>query len=183
MKRYIAIISVIALLFGLLAVTTASASAEVATDQIQVTVTPARISTSVGDPVDVTVTLLNGTSEPLPELATHLDVTDPRTANSVDPEDWTPTLTRLQGPLGPGEQLTESWTITPISGGDCLLYVVAVDADAGVEPATLAMSNGVPVHVDERRSFNPQGVLPLSIAMPALIGLALIWRHRRLRTK
>ncbi len=182
MKRYIATISVIVRLLGLVGVTTASASPEVVADQVQVIVTPDRVSTSVGEPVDVTVTLVNGTSEPIQELATHLDVTDPRTANSVDPEDWTPTLTRLQGSLGPGEQTTESWTITPIQGGDYLLYVVAVDADAGVEPGTLAVSNGVPVHVDERRSFNPQGVLPLSIAMPALIGLALIWRHRRLRT-
>ena len=183
MKRYGFMISVIAIVLGLWAVPGTSAAADVKSGQLIVSVAPEQVSTSVGTSVDVIVTVTNTDTEPTPKLAIHLDITDPKMDGSVDPEDWTPTLTLSSGEIGPGKQVTESWTIIPISGGDFVLYAVAIDANAGVEPATLAVSNGVPVHVDEKRSVNPQGVLPLAIAMPTLIGMALLWRHRRLRPK
>ena len=175
----------------------------------------------MGTPVDLTITLVNGSPEQVRKLALHLDITDPRATNSVDPPsefqlpwalrwtsrslwltgprsrfvswpytwtsrspDWTPrtpTLTRTTAPVEPGGEVTESWSIAPIQGGDFVLYAVALDLDAGGEPTMLTVSNGVPVHVDEKRSFNPRGVLPLSVAMPVLVGMALIWRYRRLR--
>ena len=181
MNRYRSMISVIAMLLGLWIITVTSASADAPSGQLIVGVAPERVSTSVGTPVEVTISVINGAVKPTPELAIHLDITDPRSSNSVDPEDWTPTLTRSSTAMEPGEEMTVSWTINPIHAGDFVLYVIALDANAGVEPTTLAVSNGVPVHVDEKRSFNPQGVLPLAIAMPALIGIALLWRHRRLR--
>ena len=181
MKHYRSMICLIAAVLGLWTIAVTLASAHDPSSQLTVTVTPERVSTSVGTPVEVTISIINCGSEPTPELAVHLDITDPRANDSVDPEDWTPTLTRSGSVLGAGEELTVAWTISPIQGGDLVLYVVAVDANSSIEPTTLVVSNGVPVHVDEKRSFNPQGVLPLALAMLALIGMALIWRHRPLR--
>ena len=180
-KRCGSIIPIVALILGLWMATGIPVSADVTGEQLIVSVAPERISTSVGTAAEVTVTVVNMAAEPTPELAIHLDITDPRASTSVDPEDWTPTLTRSTPALGPGERVTQSWTITPIGPGDFVLYAVALDTNSSLEPATLAVSNGVPVHVDEKRSFNPQGVLPLSIAMPVVIGMALLWRHRRRR--
>ena len=181
MKFYSSMIFAIVMAVGILTITGHSISANVPNDQLIVEVTPTQVSTSVGTSFEVTVSLDNLAAELTPKLGIHIDITDPRESGSVDPEDWAPTLTYSIGPIGPGNQVTQSWTLAPIQGGDFVLYAVALDMDAGVEPSTLAVSNGVPIHVEERRSFNPQGVLPLAIAMPAVIGLALVWRHRRLR--
>ena len=181
MKRYGYMIFTIAFVFGLWIFTGTSAAADTPTEHLRLSVAPERVSTSVGTPVDLTITLVNGSPEQVRKLALHLDITDPRATNSVDPEDWTPTLTRTTAPVEPGGEVTESWSIAPIQGGDFVLYAVALDLDAGGEPTMLTVSNGVPVHVDEKRSFNPRGVLPLSVAMPVLVGMALIWRYRRLR--
>ena len=183
MKRYGLMISFILMVFGLWIVPGTSAVADTPGSQLTVSVAPGRLSTSVGTPVDVKITVVNTDTKPTPEMAIHIGITEPRMDGSVDPEDWTPTLTKSIGEIGSGKQVTESWTLTPIGRGDFVLYAVAIDANAGVDPATLAVSNGVPVHVDEKRSVNPQGVLPLAIAMPTLIGMALLWRHRRLRPK
>ena len=183
MKQYVSMISIIAIILGLWMVPGASANPDFPSEQLIVIVSPERVSTSVGTAAEVTVTIVNEAAEPTPELAIHLDIIDPRASTSVDPEDWTPTLTRSISPIKPGNQVTQSWLVTPIGPGDFVLYAVALDKNSSVEPATIAVSNGVPVHVDEKRSFNPRGVLPLAIAMPALIGAALLWRHSRLRLK
>ena len=182
-KRYASIIAIIALALGVWLSTVGSASADSDAGGLVVSVTPERLSTSVGQPAAITIALANESSEPTTEVAVHIDITDPRGTNSVDPEDWTPELTLSREALLPGERVTESWSVTPIQGGDFVLYAVVLDANAGVEPGTLSVSNGVPVHVEERRSFNPQGVLPLSVAMPTLLGVALVWRFRRVRLK
>ncbi len=183
MKFYSSMIFAIVMVVGLWTITGHSASADVPSDQLIVSVTPTQVSTSVGTSFEVTITLDNMAEEATPELGLHIDITDPRESGSVDPEDWAPSLTHSIAPIGPGEQVMQSWTLAPIQGGDFVLYAVALDMNAGVEPSTLAVSNGVPIHVEEKRSFNPQGVLPLAIAMPAMLGLALVWRHRRLRLK
>ena len=182
-KRYATIISIIALALGLWWSMGTSASADSDTGSLVVTVTPEQLSTSVGQPASVTITLANESAEPTGDLAVHIDITDPRGTNSVDPEDWTPELTLFREALLPGEQVTESWTVTPIQGGDFVLYAVAINANGGIEAGMLSVSNGVPIHVEEKRSFNPQGVLPLSVAMPTLLGVALVWRFRRVRLK
>ena len=179
MTRLGSMASLIAVVLWLWAASATSASAEVAAGQLSVSVTPERLSTSVGTQTEVTVTIVNTSADPTPELAIHLDITDPRGSGSVDPEDWTAILTRAAPVVGPGEQVARTWTITPIQAGDFVLYAVVVDTDAGLQPAMPSVSNGVPVHVDEKRSFNPSGVLPLAIAMPVTIGAGLLWRHRR----
>lgn len=181
MKRYPMLISVVGMIIGVWMVIGTSASADLSSDQILVRVTPERVSTSVGTAVEVTVTLVNNTPDPTPELAIHLDITDPRLSGSVDPEDWTSTLTRSTSVVESGQQVTVSWTIIPIGPGDFVLYATALDVNAGVEPGMIAVSNGVPVHVERKRSFNPEGVLPIAVTIPAVIGVTLLWRYRRLR--
>lgn len=174
-KRRILMISTLAMLFGLWIILKATASADVVDSQISVLVTPDRVSTTVGTATEITVSLANNSTEATPELAVHLDITDPRERGSVDPEDWTPTLTLAMSPLAPGAQETRTWSISPIQGGTFVLYAVALDINSGVEPTLIAVSNGVPVHVDEKRSFNPGGVLPPCpcYASSARNGLAL----------
>ena len=157
-KRRILMISTLAMLFGLWIILKATASADVVDSQISVLVTPDRVSTTVGTATEITVSLANNSTEATPELAVHLDITDPRERGSVDrAEDWTPTLTLAMSPLAPGAQETRTWSISPIQGGTFVLYAVALDINSGVEPTLIAVSNGVPVHVDEKRSFNPGG--------------------------
>ena len=183
MNRYVSAFLVIVFAVGLWMVGGASASADSDPGQVTVTVAPGSISTAVGESVDITVTVVNENSGPAAEMAIHLDITDPKGVGSVDPEDWTPDLTHPQVTLAAGEQVSLPWTIAPISGGNFVLYAVALSSEAGLEPAMPVVSNGVPVHVEEKRSFNPAGILPLAIAMPGLMGVALVWRYRRLRLK
>ncbi len=159
----------------------ASTGADAAESGLAVTVEPERLSTGVGVEAEVNITVANNTAEPTADLALHIDITDPTGEGSVDPEDWTPTLTRFADPLGPGERVTQTWKMTPISPGDFVLYAVALSTEAGVEPAIPSVSNGVPVHVAVERSFNPQGVLPVALGVPGLVGIAWIWRFRRQR--
>ena len=123
MKRYGFMISVVIVLV-LWIVPGTSAVADTPGSQLTVNVAPGQLSTSVGTPVDVKITVVNTDAQPTPELTVHIDITDPRMDGSVDPEDWTPTLTKSIGKIGSGKQVTESWTLTPIGRGDFVLYAV-----------------------------------------------------------
>jgi len=180
LKSCIPLVTTVWAAFGLGMATIALANADFGDCRLLVSVTPDRVRTSVGESVELLVTVASPATGPTPETVVHLDITDPVQEMSVDPEDWTTTLTQAVPPVETGKPTSVSWTIAPPSAGDFLLYAVAVDPNAGVEPTQIAVSNGVPVHVAERRPFNPQGILPLAIAVPALIGAVLIWRRRRL---
>ena len=137
---------------------------------VTVIVEPRSASAVLGEHLDLAVQVTNNGSEPTPPLVIHLDITDPDNAGSVDPEDWTSTLTKPLGVLEAGQSRTVDWRIQPISGGSFATYAVALAP--GV--AELAGSNVVTVEVADRRSLNPDGILPVAIAVPALIGALLL---------
>ena len=58
------------------------------------------------------------------------------------------------------------WNAQPISGGQFVLYAVALAPGA----TDVASSNVLAINVTERRSLNPEGILPVSIGGPVLVG-------------
>ena len=163
----------------LLVVALAPAGAVSADSQLEVRVEPLELTVDVGERVELTVTVTNRSTEPSAPLAAHLDITDPTGSESVDPEDWTATLTRQVGVLEGGATETITWPMTPISGGSFVAYVLLIPTEG---EQVLTASNVVGIVVDERRTLNPQGVLPVAAGAPVLIGLLLVgqrWRARR----
>lgn len=146
---------------------------------LTIDITPSAPEIALGAAVDLTVTATNTGSTGSGPIALHLDVTDVAANASVDPEDWTKTLTRRIGVLGAGEARSLIWRVQPISGGTFTLYVVALDADGTT--AEVAVSDTVTVQVATRTSLNPQGVLPVVLLVPGAIALLLVSAVRRRR--
>lgn len=175
MLRVLTAVAVVALLLVMLP-PTAVARADA---HLEVRVEPSALTVDVGQRIELTVTVTNRSAEPSASLAAHLDITDPTGSGSVDPEDWTATLTRQIGVVEGGATETITWPMTPISGGRFVAYVLLIPT-AGEQQLTA--SNVVQLVVDERRTLNPQGVLPVAAGAPVLVGLLLIgqrWRTRR----
>lgn len=135
-------------------------------------ITPARGSVVLGDSLDLTVTVTNGSDRPSADLVVHLDITDPSSSSSVDPEDWTSTLSKPLGIIEPGATSTTDWSIQPISPGTFSVYAVAISPDT----TDLVASNVMSVDVADQRSLDPGGILPVAIGMPGLVGALLLAR-------
>lgn len=146
--------------------------------ELEVFVEPSALTVDVGAGIDLTVTITNRGTEASPPLAAHLDITDPTSSGSVDPEDWTATLTRQVGVVEAGGTETIRWPMTPISGGRFVAYVLLIPTEGD---QTLTASNVVEVVVDEQRTLNPQGVLPIAAGTPLLIALLLVGQRRYAR--
>ena len=142
---------------------------------MRVSVEPASITTTLGSTEQIHVTVHNDTDTRIGPIAVHIDITDPRSETSVDPEDWTPVLTREVASLDPGEIEVLRWEIQPISSGSFSLYGVVLAPDA----AELAASNVVTIDVEMTRTLNPEGVLPVAIGMPLIVGALLVANTRR----
>jgi len=161
-------------LLGILAVMCVPRVATAGVGDVTLTLAPASNPVVLGEAFDVRVTVTNTGSDPTPSLVIHVDVTDPTSAKSVDPEDWTSTLSKTIGVVGPGESTTLEWHLQPISPGDFSLYAVALSADAH----DAVTSNVATVGVIDHRSLNPGGILPVAIGVPALLGFLLLIRIR-----
>jgi uncharacterized repeat protein (TIGR01451 family) len=137
---------------------------------IGVTVSPTEAQAVLGESIGFTVTVTNTGTAEAGDLVAHLDITDPTQEKSVDPEDWTPTLSRPLDPIAAGATATLTWEVQPISAGRFSLYSVVL-RPGGSE---LTASNVVTIDVEDRRSLNPDGILPIALGVPIVVGGLLV---------
>lgn len=141
-------------------------------DDVTVTIDPTQSSVVLGESVDLVVTVINSGDGATAPGAVHLDITDPTSSRSTDPEDWTSTLTRSIGRMDPGTTRTVSWTIQPISPGSYTTYAVVLSTGS----ETIVASNALRIDVEDERSLNPGGILPVAIGAPVFVGGLFVWQ-------
>jgi uncharacterized membrane protein len=156
-----------------------STAAPAPLDSVSVRVEPASATVDLGEDLVLHVTVSNAGNRPTPALVVHLDITDPSRSTSVDPEDWTSTLSRNVDPVPAGGSTTLDWRVQPIGGGAFLAYVVALEPGS----TDLVTSNAVRVDVGHRRTLNPRGILAVAVGVPVLIGGLLLAQVRRSRRR
>lgn len=175
--------TVFALVVGIGAVLAHNAPATAqSADDLSVVVEPAAMRLVLGENADISVSVSNHADAPTSALIVHLDITDPLQSTSVDPEDWTSTLSKPVGVLGPGDTAVVTWNVQPISPGTFWLYVVALSPHTEIVSASTVTR----VDVDDERSLNPDGILPVAIAVPGIVGalfLAQLTSTRRGRRR
>lgn len=146
-------------------------------DSISVSIEGSASSLVLGGDLELAITVANNGSEASPPLIVHLDITEPTSTGSVDPEDWTATLSKQVGVIDAGDTAVVDWRLQPISGGDFVIYAVAISP--GLDD--LASSDLAAVNVVSKRSLNPGGILPVAIGVPGLVALLLVAQMRHAR--
>ena len=150
---------------------------------LELSVSRTQVSTPLGGSFSFDSKITNVGQRPLSGLVAHLNIVGLSEGIYVDPEDWSENRTRHLDPLRPGQSTNVSWKVKAVTGGEAAIYVVALP---GRSPATapegLAVSPAVDVRITERRTLNSEGVLPLALGVPALLGLLTLGvRARRSR--
>jgi hypothetical protein len=109
-------------------------------------------------------------------LVAHLNVVSLDPATYVDPEDWSTHRTRYLGAVAAGDSASVRWSVKAVNSGPIAIYVTALPAD-GSGPIAV----GPPLHVQvaERRTLNSGGVVPLALAVPAVLVLVAVVTRRR----
>ena len=177
MKRLL--FTLIACILGLTGFGDPAARADGIVDAVTVRIEPTTSSLTLGKNLDLRISVTNNGAQPSPPLVIHLDITDPDRSTSVDPEDWTPTLSKAVGVVAPGDTVTVVWNIQPISSGTFAAYAVALSP--GIDD--LATSNVLQVAVADQRTLNPGGILFVAIGAPALVGALLLQVRLARRTR
>lgn len=172
MKRLLlTVVPMIAVLLLLLAAAApVSAQTDASIGDLEVSIAPAETNLVLGETIDLEITVTNTGTATATDVVVHIDITDPSDSTSVDPEDWTPTLSRTVASIPAGEQAVLNWSMQPISPGDFAVYSVLLQQ--GVDQ--LAGSNVAVVTVDDQRTLNPNGILPVAIGAPILVGGLLL---------
>jgi hypothetical protein len=170
-----------ALLIGLAGLAGPAAADDGVPLEVVVEIEPASSSVTLGDTVDLLVTVSNRGPEATQPLTVHIDILAPDRSSSVDPEDWTSTLNRELGVVAPGGTAQMHWTVQPISAGTFVAYAVALPITLPMSGGDLSASKGAEVVVVDRRSLNPGNIVPLAVAAPVLVGGLLGFQLRRAR--
>jgi hypothetical protein len=169
MRRALAV----CLALAFLAAAPTASAAEPAAD---VSISRTQVSTRLGDSFDFSTEVQNTGTTPLSGLVAHLNVVGLSSGIYVDPEDWSEERTRFLAPLGPGESTDVAWKVKAVTGGRVAIYVAVLP-----ERGPLAVSPAMQVRIADTKNLNSEGVLPLALGVPALLGLVTLGLRRRRR--
>jgi hypothetical protein len=138
------------------------------------------IATTLGHKFVFHSTIRNDGMTSASGLVAHLNVVDLSGHTYVDPEDWSSHRTRYLPPILPGGSTTLTWRMNAVNAGTIGLYVAVLPrSGAPVPPRT---GPTIRVRIQDRKTLNSGGILPLALGLPALLGLlALGVRFRRAR--
>jgi hypothetical protein len=139
--------------------------------QAAVTVTNDRtaVATKLGRKFTFHSRIENSGTTPARDFVAHLNVVDLTGHTYVDPEDWSSQRTRYLRPIPPGGSTTVAWPMNAVNAGTIGVYVaVLTRGGAPVRPTT---SPPLRVRIEDRRTLNSGGVLPLALGIPAALGL------------
>jgi hypothetical protein len=167
-------VTLLALLLSATAMTGAPVSAQdgASMSELTVSVSGSEVSTQTGNTFQFTSEITNNGSVVSPPLIANLDFVAIDQSTYVDPEDWSPERTLTVDPIPAGSSATQSWTVKPVLKGDVAAYVVILPNSAERAIAgPLAASAAIHIRVEEHRTLNPGGVLPVVIAVPGVLAL------------
>lgn len=133
------------------------------------------VSVRLGTTFAFTSTLSAGAAETGP-LVAHLNVVSLDPSEYVDPEDWSTHRTRYLDSVAPGASRSIRWSVKAVSSGPIAIYVTAVPAGGS---GTIAVGPALHVQVADRRTLNSGGVVPLALAVPAVLIVAAVATRRR----
>jgi hypothetical protein len=149
-------------LVGLALAAPAEAAMSVSNDRVA-------IETRLGHKFVFHSTIENHGTAPARDLLAHLNVVDLSGHTYVDPEDWSSQRTRYLHPIPPGGSTTLTWPLNAVNAGAVGIYVAVLPrSGAPVPPAT---GPTIRVRIQDRKTLNSGGVLPLALGIPAALGL------------
>jgi hypothetical protein len=150
-----------------------------AANALTVTVDRARIETKLGHKFAFRSTIANHGPSAARGLVAHLNVLSFDSAVYVDPEDWSSHRTRYLTPIPAGGSTTIEWRMQAVNAGSFAVYVAVLRRSPAALPTT---GRAIDVGIAKRTTLNSEGILPLALGIPAVLGvLALTLRLRRRR--
>jgi hypothetical protein len=182
MRRSITTLATCALaLWPITATHTSAAAADPSAPTV--TVEPRRLNATTGQVLTIESVVANPGPGPLGRMIAHLNVAS-LDGRYVDLEDWSADVTRVVDPLPAGEEVSLEWEFQAVNSGEFDVYVTVLPAGANAGQGPVVAGEPVLVTVTARRALNSGGVLPVAIAVPALLALVAatgLVRARRTR--
>lgn len=136
---------------------------------LTIAVDRARISSDLGGKFSFESTITNDGQAAATDLIAHLNVLSLRDGTYVDPEDWSSDRTRYLGPIPAGGSVTTRWNMQAVNDGEFAIYVALLPASG--EPVPPATAPAIRLDVASRRTLNPEGMVPIALGVPLVIGL------------
>ncbi|HEU4946890.1 MAG TPA: hypothetical protein VFT31_07035 [Kribbella sp.] len=135
-----------------------------------------RMSAVTGQVLSLESVVTNPGATPTGRMIAHLNVTS-LDGVYVDLEDWSQEVTASVAPVPAGGETELDWEVQAVNTGRFAIYVVLLPDGGG----PLVVSPPVNLTVAPRKTLNAGGALPVSIAMPVLLGLLTLATRYRLR--
>ena len=157
-----------------------SATAASAADALSVNVDRSRIETKLGHKFSFHTTVTNREAAVSSGYVAHLNVLSYGRGVYVDPEDWSGERTRYLPPIPAGGSARLTWRMQAVNAGTFAVYVAVLPQQGSAGRPTTGPA--IRVLVGKRTTLNAQGILPLALGVPALLGFAWLGlrvRHRR----
>ncbi len=140
-----------------------------------------QLQSTLGSRFSFVSTLRNDTGRSQPGTIAYLNVLSTKSSVYVDPEDWSSNRTRFLGDVQTGETRQVTWNLQAVNSGSFVIFVVVTSASGGHD---VVSSPALRLTIADQRRLNPTGILPVTLAVPAVLTVGMGWvrqRRRRLR--
>ena len=127
------------------------------------------IATKLGHKFVFHSTIRNNGKAAAGGLVAHLNVVDLSGHTYVDPEDWSSHRTRYLAPIPAGGSTTLPWPMNAVNSGTIGVYVAVLPRSGAPVPPTTGPT--LRVRIQDRKTLNSGGILPLALGLPSLLGL------------
>ena len=142
---------------------------------LNVSIDETYVEVKTGDEFTFDTLLENDGSEDSPPVIMALNIIKISSSGDVvDPEDWSPERTQYVNSVAAGDAVRQSWTIEAILKGDYMVYLVAIPEPPEGASSDPVSSPGLHMTVGAFQALNPEGVLPVVIAVPIGVTLLLL---------
>lgn len=155
------------------------ARVEAAMPSVSVDVEPTAVATKPGQSFSLRSAITNRGASPASGLVAHLNILSLRPGVYVDPEDWSEDRTRYLNTIPAGGSTTLTWKVKAVNSGSIGVYVAVFPSSGAGRPVTGPTLRAA---IAERKTIDAEGIVPLALGVPALLGaLAVGVRLRRRR--
>lgn len=150
--------------------------------RFEITLDQVLLEAKTGDTLSFTTRVTNSSDTSSGSLLLAMNLVDYANGTPIDPEDWTPALTRKIEPLGAGASTELVWNLHAILDGDYLAYVAVLPMNAATGTAPEPqLSPSARLHIQPFTRLNPQGVIPVILGVPLFLSALMIGLKRRQR--
>ena len=142
-------------------------------DPVRITIDATRFDVFTGANVTFNTTVTNTGASSSGPMLIFLSIVNLGQGAPMDLEDWTSKRAESPASIAPSASIQQTWSLRAVQQGDYAVQVLAIRNSTSASSSGVLASPTISLHVTQRTSLDPGGVLPVVLGVPAALAVVM----------